>query len=317
MSGGPGPGRGDWGVEYQIPQEFADRIAGAFGQEGVSWLASLPELLQDIAGLWSASLAEPFKEMAYNYVAPVTLGDGRRAVLKVGVPNPELRTEIEALRRFGGRGSVQLLDVDLARSALLLERLDPGKPILDLDDDELATTIAGQLMGKLHTAPGEDGPFPTVADWARGLDRLRAAFDGGTGPFPRPLVERVESDLRDLLASVNETALLHGDLHHWNILSAKRAPWLAIDPKGIIGEPAYETGAWLRNPFPGLLKWSDGARIVRRRSEQFAMDLGFDRQRILAWGIYQAVLAGWWSYEEGSGQWREWLAIAALIGESG
>ncbi len=308
---------GDRGVEHQIPQDFAERIAAAFGQDGASWLASLPELLRDIAGQWSLTLGGPFADMAYNYVAPVLRDDGSRAVLKVGVPNPELRTEIEALRRFGGRGSAQLLDVDEARGALLLERLEPGKSILDLGDDEQATAVACQLMRKLHTAPAGNGPFPMLADWARGLDRLRVAFDGSTGPFPRRLVERAESDVRDLLASMNETTLLHGDLHHWNILSARRAPWLAIDPKGIIGEPVYETGAWLRNPFPELLEWSDAAKVIQRRIDQFALDLGFDRRRILAWGIYQALLAGWWSYEEGSEQWREWLAIAALIGRRG
>ncbi len=112
---------------------------------------------------------------------------------------------------------------------------------------------------------------------------------------------------------MGEPTLLHGDLHHWNILSSQREPWLAVDPKGLIGEPEYETGAWLRNPFPQILEQGDPVEITKRRVDQFAAELDFDRQRVLAWGVYQAVLAAWWSWEEGSGDWKHLVAIAELI----
>jgi streptomycin 6-kinase len=112
---------------------------------------------------------------------------------------------------------------------------------------------------------------------------------------------------------MDKPKLLHGDLHHWNILSAKRAPWLAIDPKGVIGELAYETGAWIRNPFPELLKWPNPGKTLSRRMDQFAMELALDRERILGWSFYQAVLAAWWSYEDGDQDWENWLAVAELL----
>lgn len=299
-----------------VSKEFADRISAAFGSDGEEWLAALPEKLQEISRKWSLTIQPPFEGMAYNYVAPVIRSDGGWAVLKVGVPNPELQTEMEALRIFDGQGMVKLLAADSVAGAMLLERLDPGRPIVDLGDDRDATEAACQVMFELQRTSLEDGPFPTVADWAKGFDRLRSEYGGGTGPFPQRLVERAESDLWELLKSSNKSTLLHGDLHHWNILSAQRAPWLAIDPKGLIGEPEYETGAWLRNPFPMLLKWTDARQVIKRRIDQFAKELGFDRERILAWGIYQAVLAGWWSYEEGDHDWRKWVAIAELIAGS-
>ena len=73
--------------------------------------------------------------------------------------------------------------------------------------------------------------------------------------------------------------VLHGDLHHFNILAAERQPWLAIDPKGVVGEPVYETGALLRNPWPDLLSLPDPGRILARRVDQLAEELGFDRAR--------------------------------------
>ena len=299
-----------------VSKEFADRIAAAFGSDGEEWLAGLPAKLQEISRKWSLTIQPPFEGMAYNYVAPVIRGDGGRAVLKVGVPNPELQTEMEALRIFDGQWMVKLLAADSVAGAMLLERLDPGRPIVELGDDRRATPAACQVMLELPRPSSGDGPFPTLADWAKGFDRLRSEFDGGTGPFPQRLVERAESDLRELLKSSNKPTLLHGDLHHWNILSARRAPWLAIDPKGLIGEPEYETGAWLRNPLPALLKSTEARQVIKRRIDQFSMELEFDRERILAWGIYQAVLAGWWSYGEGDQDWKKWVAIAELIAGS-
>jgi streptomycin 6-kinase len=91
---------------------------------------------------------------------------------------------------------------------------------------------------------------------------------------------------------------LHGDLHHYNILASERAPWLAIDPQGVIGEPAYETGALLRNPLPQVYEWPDFAERTARRVDVMAERLGVDRQRISGWGLAQAVLSAWWTMED-------------------
>jgi streptomycin 6-kinase len=107
--------------------------------------------------------------------------------------------------------------------------------------------------------------------------------------------------------------VLHGDLHHDNIVAATRAPWLAIDPKGVVGEPAYETGALLRNPMPQLLAMPDPARLTRRRVDQLAGELGFDRARIRGWGLAQAVLSAWWSIEDAGTGWEFGIAVAELL----
>jgi streptomycin 6-kinase len=298
---------------FTVSEEFSNRIVATFGADGEIWLNALPSILEDVSLQWSLMLQSPFEDMSYNYVAPATRSDGKSVVLKVGVPNPELQTETNALRIFNGRGAVRLLEADPGLGALLLERLDPGEAIVHLSNDEQATSVASHVMLKLHEASPENGEFPTVADWAKGLDRLRSQFDGGTGPFPMRLIEFAEASSRELLSTMDEPKLLHGDLHHWNILSAQRSPWLAIDPKGVIGEPAYETGAWLRNPFPELLEWPNPGKVIARRADQFSMELDFDRERILGWGAYQAVLAAWWSYEDGDRDWEKWIATAELI----
>jgi streptomycin 6-kinase len=127
------------------------------------------------------------------------------------------------------------------------------------------------------------------------------------------LVETAEGLFAELLSSMDELVLLHGDLHHYNILSAEREPWLAIDPKGVVGEPAYELGAWLRNPVPHVFSWPDARQVTARRVDQFAELLGLDRQRIIGWGIAQAVLSAWWDYEDVGRGWEDVLACAEWL----
>jgi streptomycin 6-kinase len=104
-----------------------------------------------------------------------------------------------------------------------------------------------------------------------------------------------------------EPVLLHGDLHHWNILTSEREPWLALDPKGVVGEPGYEIGPLLLNPTlqPG--------HVLARRIDQLAEELGLDRERLLGWGLAHAVLSAWWSVEDHGHGWEEAITCAELL----
>lgn len=298
-----------------IPEKFAQTIREGYSDKGTAWLEALPNLISECEKRWSLTVRPPFPNLSYNYVAPAVQADGTECVLKLGVINPELLCEIEALRLYDGRGIVRLLEADPERGVLLLERLQPGIPLRLVAEDEIATAIAAGVMQQLWRPVPANHPFPTVAGWARGMERLRQEFDGGTGPFSRKLVETAESLFADLLPTQAEPALLHGDLHQWNILRATRAPWLALDPKGVVGEPAYEVGAWLRNPVDRLADWPNLKRIQARRIAQFAEILGVDRQRLIGWGIAQAVLSAWWSYEDHGHGWDAAIVCAeSLLG---
>ena len=282
------------------------------GEAGLAWMKRLPDLLSACARRWSLSLLSPFPNLTYNYVIPALRADGLPVVLKVGFPHPELLTEIAALRFYAGRGSVQLLDADEEWGVLLLERLLPGISLLHLDDDEAATSIAAQVMRNLWQPAPAQHVFPTVAEWVDGMQLLRPRFDGTTGPLPTYLVEQAETLFAELLPSMAAPVVLHGDLHHDNILSANRQSWLALDPKGIVGEAAYEVGALLRNPSQ-LLNWPNVAQIMARRVDQLADELCFDRQRIIRWGIAQAVLSAWWSIEDHDHGWESSIQCAEIL----
>jgi streptomycin 6-kinase len=302
------------GIPPCVPEKLARTTIALREAVGAQWLNRLPAVIAHCEERWSLKVGPPFPELSYNWAAPVLSADGTAAVLKLSFPNTEFRAEAEALRIFDGRGAVRLLELDLDRGAMLLERLEPGTPLTTVQDDEAATSIAADVLGQLWRPVPMDHPFPLVSDWTRGLERLRRHFGGGTGPMPPALVERAEALFAELIPSQAEPALLHGDLHHFNVLAARRQPWLAIDPKGVVGEPAYDTGALLRNPAELLDKPYPG-KVLERRIDQLTEQLGLDRSRVCAWGISQAVLAACWGWEDSGRVWEEALVFAELLSE--
>ncbi|WP_420629787.1 aminoglycoside phosphotransferase family protein [Candidatus Leptofilum sp.] len=296
-----------------LPPHFTKTVTSTF-TGGAEWLTHLPNLLAECERRWDLTVQPTNFTLSYNYVAPATLADGTEIVLKVGVPNRELRTEIEALRLYAGRGCVRLLDADPEQGVLLLARLHPGEMLTTLTDDDEATRIAALAMQTLWWQLPAEHNFPSVADWGDGLAELREAFGGGTGPFEGRLVDTAVSLFTDLLASSDEPVLLHGDLHHYNILSSSDG-WQVIDPKGVVGEPAYEVGALLRNPIATIFDEPDLKGITARRLDILAETLSIDRERMRQWSLAQAVLSVWWSYEDGgdSADWELTMRLANVL----
>ncbi len=279
-------------AEFDLPPKFVATITATF-DDGAAWLRTLQARLADCAQRYELTIGEPF-DLSYSYVTAATRADGRPVVLKLGVPNPELTTEILALQRYGGLGAVELLAADADRGVLLLERLLPGEMLATLEDDVAATEIAATLMRRLWQPVEADHPFHTVADWGqRGMRELRTEFGGGMDPFDPALVALAE-ECFFAATDPADHVLLHGDLHHENVLSAQREPWLVIDPKGIVGPRGYECGTYLRNH---LLTKPDPVQVNARRATQLAEILGLTRTEVLRWGVAHNVLSAWWSYD--------------------
>ncbi len=297
-------------IGLDLPASFVERVRLTF-EGGETWLAELPATLDFFAQQWGLTLHPPY-QLSYNYAAPVTMRGGMPAVLKIGVPRPELEREIAALQLYDGWGMCRLLASDVERGAMLLEQLQPGDMLTSLQDDDEEIRIAAQTMRNLWRVLPATHPFKPVCRWADGLTRLRQTFDGDVGPFPRHLVEAAESMFAELFAAEGDHFLLHGDFHHFNILRAGDG-WKAIDPKGVAGEAAYDVGALLHNPRERLADHADLNALMARRVTILAESLPFDPKRIAAWGTAIAVLSGWWSYEDEGAGWEFAFACAEAL----
>ena len=272
------------------------------------WLSLLPDRVSEVERRWSLRVHGPL-DSSHGYVARASHADAGEVVVKLAVPGTEFARELEALREYGGRGAVMLLKADPTHGAMMLESVRPGRTLSEIKNDEEATTIATSVMRSLWRPAPERHPFAAMSEFEGGVEWLRTCLANKRGPIPTTLVSRAEGLLRDLVAAQAEPVLLHGDLHHDNILSAKRVPWLAVDPKGVVGDPAYDVGPFLYNH---LFEMESPANALRRRVDQMSEELSFERDRIVGAAIPRAVLAAWPSGSSGK-PWQDPLRCAELL----
>lgn len=249
--------------------------------------------LQAKAADWRVTLNE-IRETPASLVGFGTRS-GLPVVLKVTKQAGDESHAGEVLRAFAGDGVARVFESEIG--AVLLERLQPGEQLVNLvkrGDDEEATRILAQVMLKLahHEAPPQ---CPTVLDWGLGFERY---LSSGNDQIPRDLVQEARDLYGRLAHSQRRTMLLHGDLHHYNVLFDRDRGWVVIDPKGVSGELEFEVGAILRNPVEKPEVFSDPATI-NRRIEILTNSLPLDRRRTIGWSFAQAVLSAIWNVEDG------------------
>jgi streptomycin 6-kinase len=217
-------------------------------------------------------------------------------VLKVlRQPGDEWRSG-EVLDAFGAKGMVRIYEyVD---GAVLLERLNPGTSLAAMalgGRDEEATEVIAEVIQRMSHPRESSKGFTTVEDWGKGFQYYLAS---GDTQIPSYLIEKGQHLYSKLCASQKEIRLLHGDLQHYNILFDCERGWIAIDPKGVVGELEYELGASLRNPYekPELFACTEA---VEQRLKRYERKLNLDSNRALEWGFAQAVLSAIWTVEDG------------------
>jgi streptomycin 6-kinase len=295
-----------------IPERFRIDTEVRLGLEGRDWLTRLPDLIAACEREWAISTGPAFP-LSFNYVAPATTRSGGHTVLKLSPYREDLAHEAAALRAFDGRGAVRLLAHNQPRGALLMRRAMPGQTLQDLDQS-VALEAACGVMKTLWRPPPAEYPFPTVDRWGLAFPRYERRFPDG-GPLPSGIVERGGATFRELLESSEGGLLLHGDLHYENILNAGPDTWLAIDPKGVVGEGAYEPAALLRNRLDEIRRSPTPRASMERRVGTIADLLDFDAHRVRAWGFAQAVLSVLWSVESNETNYGEVLWAAELLSQ--
>jgi streptomycin 6-kinase len=260
------------------------------------------------AARWGVVLSNEIIETRSGVLAFGTRQDCP-VVLKVPRNGTDEAMAASALQHFGSQAAVRLIE-RADNGAMLLERAVPGTHLTELvleGSDERATAILSDLMAAIHKAPPPSG-FPSVEDWGEGFHRYAAS---GDRTLATSMVLRAQELFGSLCRSQGPRCLLHGDLHHDNVVWDTRRDWLVIDPKGVVGEPAYEIGAALRNPTDEP-HWFADRTIVEKRVAIFARRLNLDSQRLVAWAYAQAVLSAIWSVEDGEDP-EKGLATAAAL----
>lgn len=267
------------------------RLARAVGSEGsgerIAWLARLPTTVRELAERWSLTLGPPFQPGGVNsWVAPARDRAGRDLVIKVAWRHREGEHEAAGLRVWAGSGAVHPHDVhvDPTTIALLLERCRPGGALESLRaEPEQDEVVAGLLCG-LWREPPAGHPFRSLAQmcdhWADEFETSLAAEPNALDPG---LARAGMVLLRGLPRTAGTPTLLITDLHAGNILAARREPWLVVDPKPHVGDPAYDVLQHMLNCRDRLV--ADPRGLARR----MAGLAGLDAERVERWLFARAV----------------------------
>ena len=249
--------------------------------------------LRDFAERWSVTLDDASIETASSLIG-FGIRRGRRVVLKIVKRPGDEWLAGSITRAFDGPAMVRVLELD--DGAVLLERALPGTSLVDVvaaGDDDRATSVIAGIMRNL--SPGEPPTGTrTVEDWGRTFERYHAS---GDGQIASSLVHRAHALYGLLCTSQTNCRLLHGDLQHSNILFDDDRGWIAIDPKGIIGEPEVEVGPFLRNPTDALELFNNPI-VVERRLHVLCTTAGLRYERAVRWAFALAVLSAIWTVED-------------------
>ena len=204
------------------------------------------------------------------------------AVLKIQWPHRESEHEAAALELWNGNGVVRLLARDEERHALLLERCWPGTPVGRRGSEAALDVLIG-LLPRLWKPAGR--PFRTLAEEASWwVSYLPEQWERDGQPYERVLLDAALAALEELAPTQGEQVLVHQDLHGDNVLAAEREPWLAIDPKPLVGEREFSLASIIRSPELG-----HSERALRHRLDRLTSELGLDRDRARKWALGQTI----------------------------
>jgi len=277
---------------------------------GSEWLAALPGLAAACAEQWDLRLGEPFEPATISLVVPAERRDGTPAVLKITFPEEESEHEAAALAHWDGDGAARLLEADAERRALLAERLAPARKLNALPDEVVANTIAAGVLRRLwSTPPAPDAPFMRLDE----VVETWAAANGRRPPTQPRLLDLAAGLTRELLPSPGEPVVLHQDFHGGNVLLDEARGWLAIDPKPLVGERAFDCASLVRDRRTELLRDPHPLARIRRRLDQLSEELGLDRERIRGWAVVHAVA---WGGETGTDWDPAMVACAGWLAEA-
>ncbi|MFD5114680.1 aminoglycoside phosphotransferase family protein [Streptomyces sp. NPDC058391] len=279
-----------------VPEAFVQSTVEREGAPGAAWLAELPGIVDELLERWECAPDGEVMHGGVGVIVPVRRRAEGTAVLKVSFPHPGNVHEPDAFAAWRGRGAVLLHERDDERFAMLLERARTST-LAEVEDSDEVATAAGRINRRLAipAPPGLPRLREQAATWE---EQLRQDAKELTHALSGHVVDAAAATVREL-GRVQPDILIHGDLHARNILRADREPWLAVDPKGYVGDPAYDGGTLLKTRALTLLAADDLRTAVHRLLDIFAEAAELDRERVQRWAQLHAVQAAFWGRRHG------------------
>ncbi|OLS33333.1 aminoglycoside phosphotransferase family protein [Bacillus sp. MRMR6] len=258
----------------------------------------LEATVQSFLQKWELTSEGPVSNLSYNYVLKVRNSEGVPLILKLGVPNFDTRNEIQTLQYYNGSGCARLLKFDPEHGIMLLEQLVPGTMLSEETDEAQVIKKYIKVWKEIRRPAPSETNTPSITRWFEGLSREEHL----NGPISDEQIQLAKRFLKHILETSTGFELLHGDLHHENILYSQEHGWMAIDPKGVIGDSYFDIVSFLVNQLDCK---EDPKGILRYRVDLISEGLGLDRQRLLKAAVALGTLYACWGIEDGDPDWEK------------
>jgi streptomycin 6-kinase len=281
-------------------ERFCETTSARVGAEGRAWVADAPGFLERLIERWELELDEDaeFEPTQTAFSVTGVRGSTQPVTLRIAYPDGWFAEETAALVHWDGRGAVALVDHDPS-GAQLLERPEPGTPLSDEPDEDLALERAATVAQTLWIDdPGGIASLASeVLEWGRTMPGRHHLVGR---PFERALVHEAVEWIRELVPTQPEHVLLHGDLRPRNVVAARGGIWLAVEPRPLVGERAFDVVALLRDDAPALTQDRDaGQTRLQHRFDVLTERLGLHRTRLQRWAVAASVDDALWAFEGG------------------
>jgi streptomycin 6-kinase len=280
---------------------FEDNVINIWQEQGRRWLAKLPDIILTLSNHWSLENITPVENLSYNYVALATKDNRSPVVIKISCNKQLILDEYKALKHFNGVGCIGVEDINFEHNALLLEQAVPGdslKAAENISSQEKINAYSTVVKTLSERSQANRGDYPHICDWLQTIDKTSSE------KIPSYLIATAIKIKNTLLSTVANEVVLHGDLHLDNIILNNKK-WIAIDPKGIIGELAFE-------PFVFDFVSSSDQNEIKTAAIALAESLNIDVDRLLQWTFVRAVLSACWFVED-NGNPGEAIAMAESV----
>ena len=192
------------------------------------------------------------------------------------------------------------------QGVLLLEKASPGTTLKDYfpqQENKALEIVCNTIKNLQSITTPEQTDLPYLKDTLKTLDK---DID-----IPQDILYKARKLADKLLQSTTKQVLLHGDLHHENILKHSNT-WLIIDPKGYIGDPSYEICTFIINPIPLLLEVDNPQKIIKHRITQASTYLKIPAQRITSWLYVKNVLCWKHSLDDNTNP-KHWIKLVKIL----
>ncbi len=282
-------------------------IINSYGDTGKQWLDNLPATIEALSQQWHLTQVQPVSKMSWHFVALATMNACTPVVLKIGCDQVVIQHEFRALKHLAGHGAIRALDINNEHRALLLEQAQPGTLLKSHHALKIDETIHiyANIVKMIATRGLPDTTETHMRDWCDVIEHIHDPR------IPTHYVDTAQRLKTALLNTADQTYLCHGDLHLENIIQ-QGTEWVAIDPKGIVADMAFEASAFDLVSADDMKDVATLASKLSERTLQLSKALAIDHERLLAWIFLRMILSAQWFIED-NGDPSQMLTLAQYV----